>query len=57
MHRSKPEKFSELLVRVRATIVAPPAVLGPAGLATLLLLLETHLLRWPSNLPERTGGG
>ena len=55
MHRSKPEKFSELLLRVRQTLVNPPPNLQSDSLATLLLLLESHLLRWPSALPEKTG--
>ena len=55
MHRSKPEKFSELLLKVRQTLVNPPPNLQSDSLATLLLLLESHLLRWPSALPEKTG--
>ena len=55
MHRSKPEKFSELLLRVRQTLVHPPPGLQSDSLATLLLLLESHLLRWPSALPDKTG--
>ena len=55
VHRSKPEKFSELLLKVRQTLVNPPPNLQSDSLATLLLLLESHLLRWPSALPEKTG--
>ena len=55
VHRSKPEKFSELLLRVRQTLINPPPNLQSDSLATLLLLLESHLLRWPSALPEKTG--
>ena len=55
VHRSKPEKFSDLLLKVRQTLVNPPPNLQSDSLATLLLLLESHLLRWPSVLPEKTG--
>ena len=53
VQRSKPDKFTDFLLRVRSMLVEGDV--GPGSRCVLLHLLESHLLRWPSLLPDKTG--
>ena len=53
VQRSKPDKFTDFLLRVRSMLVEAEVV--PVSRCVLLHLLESHLLRWPSLLPDKTG--
>ena len=53
VQRSKPDKFTDFLLRVRAMLVEGDV--SPVSRCVLLHLLESHLLRWPSLLPDKTG--
>ena len=53
MQRSKPEKFTDFLLKVRQMLVSDSMV--PVSRCVLLHILEMHLLRWPSLLPDKTG--
>ena len=53
MQRSKPEKFTDFLLKVRQMLVSDGMV--PVSRCVLLHVLEMHLLRWPSLLPDKTG--
>ena len=52
VQRSKPEKFTDFLLKVRGMLVSDKLV--PVTRAVLLHVLELHLLRWPSLLPDKT---
>ena len=52
VQRSKPEKFTDFLLKVRGMLVSDK--LAPVTRAVLLHVLELHLLRWPSLLPDKT---
>ena len=53
VQRSKPDKFSDFLLRVRGLVVSDSV--SSNSRCVLLHLLECHLLRWPSLLPDKTG--
>ena len=53
VQRSKPDKFTDFLLRVRGLVVSDSV--SSVSRCVLLHLLECHLLRWPSLLPDKTG--
>jgi hypothetical protein len=55
VQRSKPDKFTDFLLKVRQMIISPCAALTAESRCILLHILESHLLRWPTLLPEKTG--
>ena len=52
VQRSKPEKFAELLLKMRQMLVSDN--LTPVSRCVLLHILELHLLRWQGALFNAT---
>ena len=53
VQRCKPEKFTDFLLKVRQMVISDN--LSPMSRCVLLHILELHLVRWPSLLPDKTG--
>jgi len=55
VQRCKPDRFTDILVKVRQMLISPLVELGMEQRCVLLHLLELHLLRWPTLLPDKSG--
>jgi len=55
VQRSKPEKFADFLLKIRKLVVEPESGLNLKDRCGLLHILESHLLRWPTVMPEKIG--
>ena len=55
VQRCKPERFTLILLKVRQMLISHTPELSVKSKCVLLHILELHLLRWPTLLPEKTG--